>query len=85
MDVRLTDLDLLKLIADFRAVDADPHQDYGDVGFLIAEVEDHLLLEELVAARAVVAAARLIDAKWAIEAVRVYDALFDAASDGSGD
>jgi hypothetical protein len=81
MGTRLTDAGLVNLLAAFRAADADPHQDYGDVGHLIEAVEEHIVLEELIAARKVVDAVRSPDAtgsdEW--EAVRQYDALFDGS------
>jgi hypothetical protein len=85
MGGRLTDTDLAQLLGAFRASDADPHQDYGDVGHLIEEIEEHLVLEELIAARKVVDAARSRSNHFQLgSAIVEYDRLFARPASGDG-
>jgi len=64
MGTRLTDAELAAFVASVRIASDDPHQDFGDVGFVFEDLEDHLVLEELVAARKVIAAVRAAERKW---------------------
>jgi hypothetical protein len=85
MGVRLTDAELAAFITRFRAASDDPHQDFGDVGFLFEEMEDHSILEELVAAREVIAAVRVDHLRSASMTLDValagYDKLFEGQTD----
>jgi hypothetical protein len=57
---QFTDAELAAFIAQVKAADGEPHQDWGDVGYLFAALGDHRVLDELMAARRVVAAARRV-------------------------
>jgi len=81
MGVRFTDAELLAFIGDYRRASSDPHQDFGDVGFVFEEIEDHLLLEELVAARKVISELREHMPLRLGEALAGYDRLFADAEE----
>ncbi len=84
MGTRLTDAELAAFVASVRIASDDPHQDFGDVGFVFEDLEDHLVLEELLAARKVIAAVRAAERKSCLHdegrvldvALAEYDRLF---------
>lgn len=77
MSTRFTDGELVAFVSSVRLAGDDLHQDFGDVGFVFEELEDHLVLEELISARKVISAARRhADLPSVGNALREYDALF---------
>ena len=58
MGALFADAELAAFVANFRATADDPHQDFGDVGHIFEEIEEHRVLEELAVARKLLVAAR---------------------------
>jgi hypothetical protein len=82
MSTRLTDAELAAFVSSVRVASDYPHQDFGDVGFVFEDLEEHLVLEELISARKVISVARRHrDLPSIGDALRGYDALFSGSAD----